>query len=167
MQNLTWDISILLGLGILVAYSVFIRRHKSLATLVSVYVAYFVATAWGDKIAGFFSGEQILFNNLWIQANVTPFAVEIAVLILFTVLLSTFLKLGGRRSRYALVEVISYAICTVALLLLFILLLMPPDQRDGILAISKIAPVIFEWREWVVVLPIFIMVYFGIVNDDD
>lgn len=166
MQGLTWDVGILVVAGVLGAYSLFIRKHKALATLVSVYIAYFVATSWGSWIAGFFTGDRMI-NNVWIKANATPFAVQAILLILFTVLLSTFMKLGGRRSRYSTVEVVAYAVCTVLLLLMFVLLLMSPEQLAGVLGSSKIAPFVYQWREWVLVLPVFVMVYFGIFGDED
>jgi hypothetical protein len=167
MRSLTWDIGILAVCAILVAYSIFIRKHKSLATLVSVYIAYFIATSWGTKIAAFFSGDRVVFNNLWIKANATPFSIQVALLVLFTILLSSFVKLGGRRSRYSLAEVILYSISTVALALMFIMLLMPDPLRESVLQSSKIAPYIYNWREWVLVVPVFVMIYFGIYGDDD
>lgn len=167
MQGLTWDLGILIVTGILAAYSLFIRKHKALATLVSTYVAYFVATAWGERIAGFFSGERVIFDNVWIKANATPFVIQIILLLLFIVLLSTFMKLAGRRSRYSAFEVVAYAICTVALACMLILLLMEPAQRDTILASSRIAPIIYNWREWVLVIPVFVMIYFGIFGEEE
>lgn len=167
MRPLTWDIGILAVLAILVAYSVFIRKHKSLATLVSVYISYFIATSWGDKIAGFFNGDQVLLSSVWIQANATPFAVQVTLLVIFTFLLSSFIKLGGRRSRYGLVEVGAYSVCTVALGLMFILLIMPEDLRQTVLASASIPPLVYDWREWILVIPVFVMVYFGIYGDDD
>jgi hypothetical protein len=167
MRAVTWDIGIIAAVALLVAYSIFIRKHKSLATLVSVYIAYFIATAWGDKIAAFFSGDRVIFNNVWIKANATAFSIEVALLVLFTFLLSSFIKLGGRRSRYSLIEVGVYGICTVALGLMFILLLMPDPLRQSVLQNSHIVPYIYNWREWVLVVPVFVMIYFGIYGNDD
>jgi|GEM_PF-5665076 len=164
---LTWDIAIVAILALLMAYSLLIRKHKSLATLVSVYIAYFIATSWGTWIAGFFNGNRVSVSNVWIKANATPFAVEVALLVIFTFLLSTFIKLGGKRGRYSMVEVAAYSICTVALGFMFVLLLMPDAQRTLILQTSHIAPFIYNWRQWILIVPVFVMIYFGIYGDEE
>ncbi len=167
MQGITWDIGILALAGIILAYSLLIRRHKALATLVSVYISYFVATAWGERVSGLFSGDQVLFNSVWFKANATPFTVQVGLLVVFTILLSSFLKLGGRRSRYGVLEVVVYSIATVSLLTMFLLLLMPEEVRSSILAASKIAPYVYQWREWVLLVPVFAMIYFGIYGEEE
>jgi len=167
MHALSWDIGIIAFLALLVAYSLLIRKHKALATLVSVYISYFIATSWGQQIAGFFNGDRVSASNIWIKANATPFTIEVVLLVVFTFLLSSFIKLGGKRSRYGLIEVIAYSICTVALGLMFILLLMPDAQRAVALQASHIIPFIYTWREWVLVIPVFVMIYFGIYGDDE
>ena len=86
--SLTWDIGIAGVAALLTAYSILIRKHRSLATLVSTFIAYFIATGWSQRISEFFNGDRVLFNNVWIKANATPFAVSVTLLVLFTVLLS-------------------------------------------------------------------------------
>jgi hypothetical protein len=167
MKSITWDVGIVAALALLLAYSLLIRRHKSLATLVSVYVAYFVASSWGERIAQLFSGDRVLFNQVWIKANATPIAVQAFLLILFTFLISSFLKLGGKRSRYSTVEVVAYAICTLAVGLMFILILMPADVRENAMSSSQVLPYVYKWKEWILVAPVFVMIYFGIYGDDD
>lgn len=166
MNALTWDIGIGAAAAILLAYSLLIRRHKALATLVSTYIAYFVATAWGERIAGFFSGDRVI-SNVWIRANATPYAIEIGLLIIFMFLLSSFIKLGGRRSRYGMLEIVAYTVSTIALLMMFMLLLMPDGMRETALATSKILPWVYAWREWILLIPIIIMIFFGIYGDED
>lgn len=167
MHFITWDVGILAALALLVAYTIIIRKHKSLATLVSVYIAYVMTSVWGDRVTGFFAGDRVLFNQVWIKANASPFIVQTALLIVITFLLSTFLKLGGRRSRYSLIEVVVYAVSTLAVTIYFMLTFASPELRTQILAHSKIIPYIYAWREWVLVIPIFLMILFGIYGNDD
>ena len=167
MRSLTWDIGMIAVVALLVAYSIFIRKHKALATLVSVYISYFIATSWGAQIAQFFSGDRVVLNNLWVKANVTPFSINVALLVVFTFLLSSFMKLGGKRSRYSLIEVALYAACTVSVGFMFIMLMMPDALRETVLQTSKIAPYIYQYREWVLVVPVFVMIYFGIYGDEE
>ncbi len=167
MKTLSWDIAILAALALLLAYSLILRRHKALATLVSVYISYFVASSWGDRIAQLFSGDRVLFNQVWIKANATPYVVQGVLLVLFTFLISAFLKLGGKRARYSVVEVVAYSVSTVVLALLFILLFLPDPIRQTVLDSSKIAPYIYQYRDWVLIAPVAIMLYFGIYGDEE
>jgi hypothetical protein len=167
MKFLTWDVAVLAALALLVAYSLLIRRHKALATLVSVYVAYFVAVSWGDKVSQLLSGDKPLYNQVWIQAHATPYATQGALLVLFTLLISSFLKLGGKRSRYSSIEVVAYSICTVAVAFLFILLFLPSDVRTQVLAISRIAAPIYAYRDWVMMVPVAALLYFGIYGEEE
>ena len=167
MKFLTWDAGLLAGLGILLAYSLLIRKHKALATLVSCYIAYVMTTLWGDQVSQFFSGNQVLFNQVWIKASASPYMVSAIMLIVVTLLLSTFLKLGGKRARYSSVEVVVYAVSTVALIGVFLVSFMNPTMRAQVFASSTILPALYTWRQWVLLLPVFAMVFFGIYGNEE
>lgn len=156
-----------MAFGLLLAYSLLIRRHKALATLVSTYMAMMVAVLWGDAVAEFFSGDRVLFNQVWIQASASAFTVKTALLVGLTGLLSAFMKLGGRRSRYSTGEVLVYVTATMALATVFMLDFMPPDMRASVVAGSDILPLVQKFREWIIVVPTFLVVFFGIQGDDE
>lgn len=164
---LTWDSGIVAALGLLLAYSLLIRKHKSLATLVSVYVGYAMAMLWGERISQFFSGDRVFLSQVWIKANASPFLVKSIILVLVAFLLSSFIKLGGRRSRYSAIEVSAYAIATLAITVAFIVSFMEPAMRQQVLSASKIVPYIYDWREWIICAPVFLIVFFGIYGNDD
>ena len=162
MKFITWDIVLCAALGLLLAYSLLIQKHKALATLVSAYIAYVMTTLWGESVYQFFSGQRVLLNQVWIKANTTPFTVDVALLIILTVLLSFFIKLSGnKRVHYSVPEISVYSVLTVALVAVFILLFMPVDLRTQVLAGSKILPLLYSARQWVLALPVFAMVFFG------
>ena len=167
MQALTWDIGCGAALALLVAYTVLIRRHKSLATLVSVYIAYFVATSWGERFSAFLNGDQVVFHQVWLHSHASPPFVESVLLIVFTFVISAFLKLGGKRSRYGTVEIVTYAVCTVAVGSMFILMFLPDSVRETILATSRVAPYIYQWREIILMVPVAAIIFFGIYASDD
>ena len=77
------------------------------------------------------------------------------------------MKLGGKRGRYGILEVVAYSICTVAVATMFFLLFLPDPVRAGLLDGSKIASMIFEWRDWVLVAPVVVIIFFGIYGDDE
>jgi hypothetical protein len=167
MMAFTWDTGILAVLGVLVTYTVLIRKHKALATLMSAYMAYFVAVSWGDRLAQLFSGDRLLFNQIWIRGAMSPFMGRAVLLLLFTFLISAFLKLGGARGRYSMLEVVCYAVATVGVLAMFLLLFMDPAGREVALAQSRILPVIYEGRDWVLMVPVCVIIFFGIYSDDE
>jgi hypothetical protein len=167
MNSITWDIGILAALGLLLAYTLLIRKHKALATLMSVYLAYFVAASWGGRLAQLFSGDRVLFDQVWIKAAMTPFVAQAVLLVLFTFIISAFLKLSGSRSRYSMVEVGLYAVCTVAVSVMFLTLFMLPEQRDAIFGQSKILPLVYQWRDWILMVPVFVIIYFGVYGDEE
>lgn len=163
----TWDFGILAALGVLLAYTLLIRRHKALATLLSVYIAYLLAATWGTTVTEFFSGDRVILKSVWIQANATPFAVQSVLLVVFTFLISAFMKLGGKRSKYSMVEVIMYAVSTLALTVMFMLSFMTPEVRDQAIHGSKILPYVYQWREWILGVPVIAVIFFGIYTNED
>jgi len=167
MQGVTWDVGIGIAAAVLFAYSFFIRRHKSLATLVSVDIAFLIAQNWGTPLAQLFSGDRVIFSNVWIQGNITPFVVKVGLFVLLMILLSTFMKLGGKRARYGILEVAVYTICLVALTIVYALLLMPEGMQTAIASESVVVKFLLEWKDWVQVLPVFVIVYFGIYGDEE
>lgn len=167
MNSITWDIGIIAAFAILLAFCLLIRRPKALAALVSIYIAYSMASIWGTRLAEFFAGDRVFLNQLWIKANATPFASQVAVLTLVTFTLSAFLKLGGRRARYAVPEVTIYTAATIALAVVFVLSFMTSTLREQVLNSSRLALLIYSWREWILVLPVLVMIFFGIYADED
>ena len=166
MHFLTWDSAIIAALGLLLSYSLLIRKHRALATLVSLYIGYLMATVWGDRVVEFFAGDRVFLNQVWIKSNASPFAIDSILMLLVAFLLSSFIKLGGRRSRYSVLEVSVYASCSLAVAVMFMLSFMTPPMRDHVLASSRIVPYIYQWREWVLVVPIFAIIIFGIQGNE-
>jgi len=167
MKFITWDTAILAVTGILLAYSLLIRRHKALATLVSLYIAYVMTSLWGQRVTEFLSGDRVFLNQVWIKSNASPFNVQLTLFVSLTVLISFFIKLGGKRSRYSVIEVIVYTITTMALAVILINALMPPEMRELVSLQSKIFPVLYDWREWILAVPVFEIIFFGILSDDE
>ena len=167
MQLLTWDTGILAALGLLLAYSLLLRKHKALATLVSVYVAYLITSSFGSFVVQFFTGDRVLFKSVWIQANLSAYSIQAVLLVITALLISTFMKLGGKKLRYSALEVTLYAIATLALSIMFIISFMPPETRDTAFAGSHILPLVYQFRQWVLGIPVLLMVIFGIFKSEE
>jgi len=166
MKELTWDVGILAVLGIVLAYSLLIRKHTSLAALVSVYIAYVMTSLWGDQVVQFFSGQRVAFN-VWIQANSSPYLIRAILFGVLIILLTAFIKLGGKRSRYSMPEVALYSISAVMLATVLLATLMPADYQHVVLGQSKIMAFMFNWRQVILGLPVFLIILFGIYGNED
>ena len=167
MRLLTWDTGILAALGLLLAYSLILQKHKALATLISVYVAYLTTSTWGSFVAQFFTGDRVLFKSVWIQANLNTYTVQAGLLVCTALLLSTFLKLGGKRTRYSMLEVTIYATTTLALAVMFIISFMPIEVRQDAFSSSHILPLIYQFRQWILGIPVLLMIIFGIFTSEE
>jgi hypothetical protein len=167
MKSITWDIAILAVGGIFLAYCLLIRKQKSLAALVSVYLAYLVTLSWGDWIAGLFFGERVLLNSVWIKSRAAPYMIEIGLYFLLVTLLTLFMKQGGRRSRYALGETVLYCVLATAFATMAVVSLLPAEVRTTVIAGSKLVPYVYNYREWAVLAPVLVMVFFGITRDEE
>lgn len=154
-------------LGAILVFALVFRKHKALAMLVSTYIAFFVTNAWSGPVLGFLNGDRMVFSNVWIRANANLYTVSLILFFLFILLLSLFVKLGGKRNRYSSVEVVIYCICTTALWLSFILQVMPESLRDLVIHGSKVAPYIWDYRDYILVAPVLLMIYFGIYHAEE
>ena len=162
MSFLTWDTGIVAAFAVMLAYCLLLQRHKALAALISSYVAYVLTVAYGSSVAGFFTGDKVIFKSVWVQANATPFAVEMAFFLLTIVVLTIFLKLSGKRSKFKIVEVVLYIVAATLLAVMFITSLMPDDVRANVFAVSKIVPLVYQFRQWIIGLPIILILIFGL-----
>lgn len=167
MKYITWDIGIIAVACILLAYSFLIKRHKALASLVSVYIAYLVVLTWGDKVVGLFVGDRVVFNSVWIKSNAPSYVIQAITFVSVSFILMNFLKLSGKRSKYSLPEITVYSICAVALATVYVISFLPLDVRNQVVAGSKIVPYLYNYREWVVLAPVLVMIFFGLYHDDD
>ena len=165
--SITWDVGIVGASALLLAYSLLFHKHKALATLVSVYISYMVTAGWGDRVAAFFTGDRVAFNQMWIKANLSPFNVKAGLLVLLTFLIAAFLKLGGRKVHYSLIEVTIYAICSVLMIVLGMIAFMPPTVLAHALSVSKIVNTLYGSRDWLPLIPVLAMVFFGMYRGED
>jgi hypothetical protein len=167
MKFITWDVGIVAAFGILLAYSLLIRKHKSLATLVSIYIAYVVTSIWGGRVEQFFSGDRVLLKQFWIKSSTSPFTIQVIFLLVVTLLLSSFIKLGSKKARYSPLEVALYTISALGLAVLFMTTFMSPEMRAQVMSTSKIVPFIYSWKEWFLGIPVLLMIFFGATSHEE
>ena len=167
MRPITWDIIIASVFLILLLFCLLIRRHKALSALVSVYIAYIVTVNWGDKTAGLFTGERVLFGFVWLKSAVPSYIVQASLFLLIAVLIMTLVKFSGKRSHYSTLEVSVYVTLAVALGTVFLVAFLPSDIRAKVFSSSKIVPIIYKCRDYIVLIPVIAMMFFGVYNSDD
>jgi hypothetical protein len=77
------------------------------------------------------------------------------------------MKIGAKRSRYALWEVTVYAVLTLAVGLAFILSFMDSSTQQAALSSSQILPHIFTYRELIIGGSVVAVVLFGIFLNEE
>lgn len=167
MRSITWDVALIAIAVILLAYTFLIKRHKSLTALIAVYISYIVTVNWGNVVVGLFTGDRLIFKQMWIKANAAPHLVQIGLFIILALLIFFFTKFIGKRSRYSFLEVALYSVSAVSLGAIFVVAFLPIDIRTQALASSKILPYLYNWREWLVLAPVLIMIAFGIYSSEE
>jgi hypothetical protein len=121
----------------------------------------------GDKLVGLFWGDRVIFQSVWIKSNLPPHVILAGFFLILLLLLTFFLKLGGKRSRYGALEVLFYCVGAVTLAAVFTMAFLPGDLRAHILSQSKVMPFLNNFREWVTVAPVILILIFGIGKDDE
>jgi len=167
MHFLTWDTGIVAALVLLLLYSLVIQKHKALSVLLSMYVAYVVASTWGDQVVDFFLGSRTLPGGVWVKANLAPYEVRVGLFVLATIVLASFVKIGARRAKYGTLEVVAYSVLTIALGALFILFFMDPTSRALAVSHSRLLPLVIMFKQWILGLPVVAMVLFGIYGSEE
>lgn len=167
MKSITWDIVIASVFLILLLFCILIRRHKALSALVGVYISYIVTVNWGDKLADLFTGDRVIFGQIWFKVNIPRYQVQVFLFLLVCFLIISFVKFSGRRSHYSNFEVSIYVLLAVALGTVFVLSFLPADLKAKALNGSRILPTVNKLREYMVLIPVFAMIFFGFYNNDD
>jgi len=50
---------------------------------------------------------------------------------------------------------------------MFLTLFMTPELRDQAFGQSRILPFMYQWRDWMLMVPVFVIIFFGIYGDDN
>ena len=95
----SWDLFLSLFFFTLTAYGFILNREKVTVTILSTYVSLVVATAWGPSFYKLFTGNAVLFNQLWFRTNVSQFTVQLGIFAVYMVLLSLKSEISGPVSK--------------------------------------------------------------------
>jgi hypothetical protein len=164
----TWDLIITLMLIVGIGYGVILQRERILATLVGVYVGMVVAQNWGPSVYQFLSGNTILFDQLWIKANASPFAIKallFGLIVVFLTIKSDFSQ-SMKESNAPLsgLMVIAYSFLTTTLTISAILSFLPPAQLNAITIRSNLADFLVDNFILWLVLPVIAMIIGGYLS---
>lgn len=163
MPSPSWDLAIIVFFLIGIAFGYILQREKIVATLLSVYVALVVTQVFAGSVFEFFQGDKVLFNQVWIQANSTPFTLRVIIFMTVIMLLSTKGGISGTKSKgiFSPIEIIGFSFLTTALILSSIFYFMPPESREAFMANSRMATLVIKYYIWWVLLPVIALVGFG------
>ncbi len=158
----TWDLLITLMMIVGIGYGIVMQRERILSTLVGTYIGMAVAQNWGPKVYDFFTGDTVMFNQLWIRLNASPFAVKaflFALVVIALTVKSDFAK-SIRQSSSPLsgLMVIAYSFLTTTLAISAVLSFLPKAQLNAIVSRSHLAEfIISNFNLWIV-LPVIAMI---------
>lgn len=156
----TWDVFIGLAFVIGIAYGFILRRDKTITFLCSTYMGIVIANSFSEYLFQFFNGNKVVANQVWIHSNASTSTIAIVLLLVSSVFVSGAINSTSSRSGdVSPLEVIIYSGLNIALLISAILGFLPEPARAGILASSKVATIIFQFRTlWVVIPPIALII---------
>ncbi len=162
----TWDLFLAIFIAIGVAYGIILQRDRIIATLTSIYLSLVITLTLSDTLIDFFQGNAFLFNRLWIPLKTSPFTITTGLFIVMIVLLSakgahSFTFDQSRKNILGAIEVIIYSALSTGLIISTILSFMAEDQRSKLLEQSVIASKIFDFHDWWIVLPVFLLIISG------
>jgi len=141
----TWDLLITLLMIVGVGYGIVMQKEN-----------------WGPRVYDFFSGDTVMFNQLWIKLNASPFAVKAflfaAVVIALTVMSDFSRSIKQSTSPLSGLMVIVYSFLTSTLAISAILSFLPKAQLTAIVTRSHLAEFIIRNFNLWIVLPVIAMI---------
>lgn len=161
------DLVLLGAAGTLAAFGALLKRHVPVTLLLGVPLGYLTSTVWGPRVATFFGNWSYVDGQPPLQPLTEVAGGQVAVLVLVTILVGSFAKLGGRRGRYGVSEVVIASLLVVVLLAVLSLTFLEPAAREAWFARSSTLQMLFEGRAWVLALPVFHLVIFGLLGSSD
>lgn len=155
MPTPSWDLAIVVFFLIGIAFGYILQREKIVATMISVYVALVVTQVFSGNVLSFFQGDKVLFNQVWVQSNSSPFTVKVLIFMAVIMLVSAKGGITGSKSKglFSPIEIITFSFLTTALILSSIFNFMPPESREAFMASSRMANLVIKYYLWWVVLP--------------
>lgn len=162
----SWDLIITIFFITGIAYGFLLQRERVLATLIAVYIAWAVAAFWGKAVYELFSGQTIIFKQLWFRTNTTLFNVQTAVFVIFTVLLSLKGEFADITKRAVgssnPIIVFLYSFLNTGLILATVINFMGPTVQADLIRQSHLAELIITYKTWWVVAPAVLMIIAGL-----
>ncbi len=165
----SWNLAITVFFLIGIVFGYILQREKIIATLLSVYVALVVTQLFAGNVFDFFQGNKVLFNQVWIRSNASPFTIRVLVFLAIIALLSAKGGISGTKSKGILspIEVMILSFLTTGLILSSIFYFMPPESRDTFMRSSQLAALVIKYYPLWVLTPIVAMVALGFIRKED
>jgi len=162
----SWDLIITIFFIMGIAYGFLLQRERVLATIIAVYIAWAVSVAWSKVIFELFTGQAILFKQLWFRTNTTLFNVQTTIFVIFTVLLSLKGEFADITKRAVgasnPIIVFLYSFLNTGLILSTIMNFMGPTAQADLMRQSHLAELVITYKTWWIVAPAVLMIVAGL-----
>lgn len=150
------SIDVFIGLIFLfgIGYGFILQRDRTITYLCSVYIGIVIASNFSQNVFDFFNGNKVIANQLWIRSNLSLSTISIAILLISVFFVSGAINSQNKKAaEISATEVLVYSALTVALVISSVLGFLPEAQRNGYLDSSKIASIIYSYRNLLIVVP--------------
>lgn len=156
----SWDVFIGLTFVLGVAYGFILKREKTITVLCSTYIAMVMASGFTEYVFQFFQGNKVIGNQVWIKSNVSQSTIAIALFLIVIFFVSgAIISASSSSGDLSPVEVIIYTALTMALIISTIIGFLPEVSRNNIIASSKVASIIYNFRTlWIIAPPISLVI---------
>ncbi len=165
----SWDLAITVFFLIGIIFGYILQREKIVATLLATYVAIVVTQIFAGNVFDFFQGNKVLFNQVWIRSNSSPFSIRVILFMAVIALLSAKGGIAGTKSKGIMspIEILSLSFLTTGLILSTIFYFMPLETREAFMATSRFASLVIKYYPAWILVPIITLIVLGFVRKSD
>ena len=158
----SWDLIIIVCFIVGVAYGFVLRREKTLSILASIYISYLVTLTWGQWVIDFFQGKRVFLNQAWVKSDISPFTINSILFLIIFILLVGFTSFATTKTKISGFAVILQSFFSVGLGLSAVISFLEPDQKAILFESSKFAPLVWQYHNYWILLPVIILIFMGI-----
>lgn len=163
----TWDLFITLCFLIGMGYGLILGRSRIVVTLIASYIGFAVANEIGNALYQILTGSTLLNESIWIQSNISIFAVKtflFAAIVVVLTMKGEFTAIPGAFATGFKGTIITalYSFLTSGLVISSIIYFLPKITQDALLTQSSLAVTVLQYRNWWLFLPVLLMVVVGV-----
>jgi len=163
----TWDLVLLIFFAASLIYGFLMGKEKVIVTLLGAYVGLVVANQWADSALGWLTNQSSpVIDNEWVSGNVSVFMVKVTLFIISILVIALCSGLAvhsfiGGNGVIGLVAQLVYSLMSAALIATSIISFLPEDSMGQLTDGSVVAAALINYYDWLLILPVILMLVAG------